>query len=136
MRPFSKPIFDEAARVMSQWLPRNARLLDAGCGPGRELKQMARLVPDGEVVGIDLAAGMVVSAHRAARAAGLDHCALYQSDVGELPKISADNSIWCIAASRITTIRSRRPLLKGSSGVCVPAACIASLIRDPPGTTR
>ncbi len=47
---------------------------------------MARLVPEGEVVGIDLAAGMVLSAHRAARAAGLDHCAFYQSDVGELPE--------------------------------------------------
>lgn len=86
VRPFSKPIFDEAVRVMSQWLSRNSRLLDAGCGPGRELQQMARLVPEGEVVGIDLAAGMVVSAHRAARAAGLDHCAFYQSDVGELPQ--------------------------------------------------
>jgi ubiquinone/menaquinone biosynthesis C-methylase UbiE len=86
VRPFSKPIFDEAVQAMSAWLPRNARLLDAGCGPGRELQQMARLVPEGEVVGIDLAAGMVVSAHRAARAAGLDHCAFYQSDVGELPE--------------------------------------------------
>jgi ubiquinone/menaquinone biosynthesis C-methylase UbiE len=86
VRPFSKPIFDEAVQVISSWLPRDARLLDAGCGPGRELQQMARLVPDGEVVGIDLAAGMVLSAHRAARAAGLDHCAFYQSDVGELPE--------------------------------------------------
>ena len=87
VRPFSTPIFGEAMSVMSAWIPRNARLLDAGCGPGRELKQMARLVPEGEVVGIDLAAGMVISAHRAARAAGLDHCAFYQSDVGELPEV-------------------------------------------------
>jgi ubiquinone/menaquinone biosynthesis C-methylase UbiE len=86
VRPFSAPIFSEAMRVMSAWIPRNARLLDAGCGPGRELLQMARLVPGGEVVGIDLAAGMVVSAHRAARAAGLGHCAFYQSDVGDLPE--------------------------------------------------
>ena len=85
VRPFSQPIFDEALRVISAWLPRNARVLDAGCGPGRELLQVARRVPDGEVVGIDLAAGMVLTAHRAARASGLDHCAFFQSDVGELP---------------------------------------------------
>ena len=87
VRPFSTPIFDEALRVISRWLPRNARVLDAGCGPGRELLLVARRVPEGEVVGIDLAAGMVRSAWRAARASGLDHCAFFQSDVGDLPAV-------------------------------------------------
>ena len=62
----------------------DARLLDAGCGSGRELAR-SRLVPDGEVVGIDLAAGMVTAAHRAARAHGLDNTAFFQADVGDLP---------------------------------------------------
>jgi SAM-dependent methyltransferase len=85
VRPFSTPIFDEAVAVMEPWLAPEARLLDAGCGAGRELRRMARLVPDGEVVGVDLAAGMVNAAHRAARAHGLDHCAFFQADVGDLP---------------------------------------------------
>jgi SAM-dependent methyltransferase len=83
--PFSTPIFDEAVAVLEGWLSPDARLLDAGCGSGRELRRMARLVPDGEVVGVDLAAGMVKAAHRAARAHGLDHCAFFQADVGNLP---------------------------------------------------
>jgi len=87
VRPFSKPIFDEALPVMRQYLAADARVLDAGCGPGRELQQVARLVPSGEVVGIDLAAGMVRSAHRAARAQALDNCAFFQSDVEELPEM-------------------------------------------------
>lgn len=86
VEPFSRPIFAEALKLISAWLPRDARALDAGCGPGRELQRVARLVPDGEVVGIDLAAGMVKIAHRAARAAGLDNCAFFQSDVGDLPE--------------------------------------------------
>jgi len=86
VEPFSRPIFGEALRRISAWLPRDARALDAGCGPGRELQRVARLVPKGEVVGIDLAAGMVVTAHRAASAAGLDNCAFFQSDVGDLPE--------------------------------------------------
>jgi SAM-dependent methyltransferase len=86
VEPFSRPIFGEALRLISAWLPSDARALDAGCGPGRELQRIARLVPEGEVVGIDLAAGMVVTAHRAARAAGLDNCAFFQSDVGDLPE--------------------------------------------------
>lgn len=85
VHPFSTPIFDEAVREMRAWLRPDHRLLDAGCGGGRELLRMARLVPDGEVIGIDLAAGMVNAAFRAARAAGLDHTGFVQADVSDLP---------------------------------------------------
>ena len=85
VRPFSEPIFAEALASMRGWIRPNARVLDAGCGAGRELRSVARLVPDGEVVGIDLAAGMVNAAYRAARAHGLDNTAFFQSDVGALP---------------------------------------------------
>ena len=86
VQPFSRPIFDEALEVLRRYIGPDARVMDAGCGPGRELQRVARLVPEGEVVGVDLAAGMVRSAHRAARAKGLDHCAFYQADVGRLPR--------------------------------------------------
>lgn len=86
VRPFSTPIFDEALRVMAEWLPHDARVLDAGCGCGRELQKVARLVPNGEVVGIDLAAGMVNAAWRDARAHGIGNVAFVQSDVGTLPR--------------------------------------------------
>jgi SAM-dependent methyltransferase len=84
---FTQPIFEEALREIAAWLPADARALDAGCGAGRELRAVARMVPDGEVVGTDLAAEMVRSAHRAARAYGLDNCAFFQADVGDLPRI-------------------------------------------------
>jgi len=86
VQPFSRPIFDEALAVMRDYLPCDARVLDAGCGPGRELLRVARMVPQGEVVGVDLAAGMVKAAHRAARASGMRNCAFFQADVGELPR--------------------------------------------------
>jgi ubiquinone/menaquinone biosynthesis C-methylase UbiE len=85
VRPFSEVIFGEALEEMAAWLRPDARVLDAGCGAGRELRAVARRVPSGEVVGIDLAAGMVEAAHRAARSHGLDHCAFAQADVGALP---------------------------------------------------
>jgi SAM-dependent methyltransferase len=85
VRPFSEPIFAEAIAAMRAWVRPDARVLDAGCGAGRELRSMARLVPEGEVVGIDLAAGMVNAAHLAARSHGLDNTAFFQSDVGGLP---------------------------------------------------
>ena len=85
VRPFSTPIFSEALEVMREWMPHDARVLDAGCGCGRELQRVAHLVPNGEVVGIDLAAGMVNAAHRDAAAHGLTNVAFVQSDVGDLP---------------------------------------------------
>lgn len=87
VKPFSTPIFDEAIAAMQPMLTRDARVLDAGCGAGRELQRIARLVPEGEVVGIDLAAGMVMAAYRDARAHGLTNCAFFQSDVGDLPAV-------------------------------------------------
>jgi ubiquinone/menaquinone biosynthesis C-methylase UbiE len=86
VRPFSEPIFSEALAVLADLVPRDARALDAGCGAGRELKAVARLLDRGEVVGIDLAAEMVRQARAACRAAGLDHTAFAQADVGQLPE--------------------------------------------------
>lgn len=87
VRPFSTPIFDEALDVMRGYLAPSSRVLDVGCGPGRELRRIATLVPQGEVVGIDLAAGMVGTAHASVRGRGLGNCAFYQADVGDLPRV-------------------------------------------------
>ena len=86
VRPFSTPIFDEALAVMHRFLGPDSRVLDIGCGPGRELRRVAELVPQGEVVGVDLAAGMVEVAHDEARKRGLDNCAFFQADVTDLPR--------------------------------------------------
>jgi SAM-dependent methyltransferase len=88
--PFSRPIFEEALAALRPWLVEDARVLDAGCGPGRELRQVARLVPRGEVVGVDLAAGMVAAAARACHAHGLDNTAFVRADVGDLPDTFTD----------------------------------------------
>ena len=85
VRPFSTPIFDEALGVMRRFVSADSRVLDAGCGPGREVRRVAALVPQGEVVGIDLAEGMVKAAHSSALAHGLSNCAFFQADVGRLP---------------------------------------------------
>ena len=85
VRPFSTPIFDEALAFLSRFVSPDSRVLDAGCGPGRELRRVAALVPLGDAVGIDLAEGMVRVAHAAACERGLDNCAFFQADVGNLP---------------------------------------------------
>jgi SAM-dependent methyltransferase len=86
VRPFSSPIFDEALQTIRGYLSPDSRVLDAGCGPGREVRIVASLVPEGEAVGVDLAAGMVSKAHASAVAHGLENCAFFQADVGSLPR--------------------------------------------------
>jgi ubiquinone/menaquinone biosynthesis C-methylase UbiE len=87
VRPFSAPVFDEALRPIAGYLAPDSRVLDLGCGPGRELRRVAALVPDGEVVGADLAPGMIRSAHAAARREGIGNCAFFQADAGRLPSL-------------------------------------------------
>lgn len=85
LQSFTRPIYEEAAAILRTLLPRNARVLDAGCGPGTETLLLTRLVPEGEVVGIDLAAGMVETAFASAQRRGVRNVAFYQADVAQLP---------------------------------------------------
>jgi SAM-dependent methyltransferase len=85
VRPFSKPIFDDALGVIRGYLARDSRVLDVGCGPGQELRSVAELVPRGEVVGVDLAAGMIEAADAGARSHAVENCAFFQADADELP---------------------------------------------------
>jgi ubiquinone/menaquinone biosynthesis C-methylase UbiE len=85
LQSFTRPIYEEAAAILRALLPRDARVLDAGCGPGTETLLLTRLVPDGEVVGIDLAAGMVQTAFASAQRRGVRNVAFYQADVARLP---------------------------------------------------
>lgn len=85
VRPFSQPIFDEAIGVMARYLRPESRVLDLGCGPGRELRRVAALVPAGEVIGVDLAAEMLRRARQDAAGAGTLNAGFFQADVGDLP---------------------------------------------------
>jgi ubiquinone/menaquinone biosynthesis C-methylase UbiE len=84
--PFTQPVYEEAVKVMQPLLSPAARILDTSCGPGAELVQTATLVPDGEIVGIDLSAGMVAEAYANAKRHEIRNAAFFQADVTDLPK--------------------------------------------------
>lgn len=87
VKPFSQPVFDELLALLLPHLVPDARILDPSCGPGIEAMALARLVPEGEVVAADLSRGMVKTAWRNARDAGLANMAFVQADVGDPPAI-------------------------------------------------
>jgi len=83
--PFTRPVQEEALKLVRRLLPRAARVLDLSCGPGAEMFQIAEWIPEGEIVGVDLSAEMVTAACEGARRRGLRNTAVYQADVTKLP---------------------------------------------------
>ncbi len=83
--PFSGPIFEDVASVLGSLATPRSRMLDCSCGGGTEALALARLVPDGEVVGSDLAADMVSTAAARAARGGIRNVAFFQADVAHLP---------------------------------------------------
>ena len=83
--PVTQPVREEVLKLMRRLLPRGARILDLSCGPGTEQAGLAALVPDGEIVGIDLSAGMIAAAFANARSRGPLNTAFFQADVTSLP---------------------------------------------------
>ncbi len=83
--PFTAPVWDRVLAVLREHVAPDARVLDVGCGPGVELRHAARLVPAGEVGGIDLAGEMLVVAAREAERRSIRNVAFVQADVGSLP---------------------------------------------------
>jgi SAM-dependent methyltransferase len=77
-------VWEEATgRLLDQvGLARGARCLDAGCGPGETMRQLAQRVgPAGEVVGVDLDAGLGADAVEALHAAGHRQCSFAAVDL-------------------------------------------------------
>jgi ubiquinone/menaquinone biosynthesis C-methylase UbiE len=83
--PFTAPVWDRALAVLRDHVVVDARVLDVGCGPGVELRHAAKLVPGGEVVGIDLAGEMLRVAAREAERRSISNVAFVQADVCALP---------------------------------------------------
>lgn len=59
------------------------RVLDVGCGPGTITADLARLVPQGSVVGLDRAGGVLEEARR--RAVGVPNATFQEGDLMALP---------------------------------------------------
>lgn len=81
----SVPVLQEGIRLVSLLTSRNSRILDLSCGPGLEIPALSALVPRGEVVGVDLSAGMVVASYERAKKEGVSNAAFIQADALNLP---------------------------------------------------
>jgi ubiquinone/menaquinone biosynthesis C-methylase UbiE len=109
------------------WLPRGIRpravnrldlkfgdrVLEVGCGTGRNLAYLSRAVgPNGQVYGIDLSEGMLAKARSACEQSGLTNVLLIQSDASEyeLPE-PVDGAIFSLSYA---VMRDRKQALRNA----------------------
>ncbi|MFF8593675.1 class I SAM-dependent methyltransferase [Streptomyces sp. NPDC015220] len=74
---------NSAAYLLGSLKP-HMRILDIGCGPGTITADLAALVPDGHVTGVDRAPGIVEKARATAAGRGLDNADFAVADVHAL----------------------------------------------------
>ncbi|GAB3904649.1 methyltransferase domain-containing protein [Microbispora bryophytorum subsp. camponoti] len=74
---------NSAAYLLGELKP-HMRILDVGCGPGTITADLAELVPQGEVIGLDSEPGILEQARREAQARGLGNVSFTTGDVNAL----------------------------------------------------
>jgi ubiquinone/menaquinone biosynthesis C-methylase UbiE len=77
-----------AANSASYLLPHlrpDTHILDIGCGPGTITVDLARLVPDGHITGLELAEGVLSQARDLASSQGLTNIEFVSGDANALP---------------------------------------------------
>ncbi|KAF7944401.1 hypothetical protein EAE96_010798 [Botrytis aclada] len=62
-----------------------SHILDLGCGPGSITTDVASLIPQGSIIGLDAGESVVESANAKARDLGLTNCSFQIGDVMKLP---------------------------------------------------
>ncbi|MEU5682720.1 SAM-dependent methyltransferase [Streptomyces venezuelae] len=102
-------------------------VLDIGCGPGTITADLAALVPDGRVTGVDRAPGILERARATAAERGLDNVEFAVADVHELDY--PDDSFCVVHAHQVLQhvgdpVRALREMRR----VCKPGGIVA--VRD------
>lgn len=83
VEPYVKVLFDAVEPFLKSHLVDDARIFDAGCGPGREAHLLANSLPNGEVIAADLSREMVKEAGHSGKRMGVENIAYFQMDVGD-----------------------------------------------------
>ena len=99
LRSHSWRTAENSAGFLLDSLKPGQRLLDLGCGPGTITLDLAERVAPGEVVGLDVAPGIVAAAEAAGRASGLANVTFRVGDAYALD--AADESFDVVYAHQV-----------------------------------
>ena len=114
---------ERTRQAFASFVPRGSRVLDLGCGPGRDTVHMARL--GYRVVAIDWSPAMVAEARRRVQAAGVsDRTVVTQAGIHDLDSVAALDAVFDAAYSNFGPLNCVEDL---------PAAARAIATRLRPG---
>ena len=82
---YKKHIVEHSFRVLKNYLRPDSRVLEIACGPGYEAIAISMLVPESEVVALDLSKEMIRLACRNAKQHLVNNMTFYQADAQSLP---------------------------------------------------
>lgn len=85
LRALSKRDASRETAFLVPYLRPSMHVLDCGCGPGGISLGLARLLPEGRVIGIDVEESQLEIGRREARDRGLDNVELKQASVYDIP---------------------------------------------------
>lgn len=114
---------NSAAYLLAHLTP-DARVLDIGCGPGTITADLAALVPDGHVTGVDAASGVLEKARATAAERGLDNVTFAPADVHALDH--PDDSFTVVHAHQVLQhVGDPVTALREMRRVCAPGGIVA-----------
>ena len=94
-------------------------MLDVGCGPGSTTIELARMVPQGSVVGLDVYVKTLEQTRASANDAGVSNIEFVQGDARSVPGFTDGNSMSCKRtwslmhlSDSVAALRERRRLVK------------------------
>jgi SAM-dependent methyltransferase len=122
---------EREAAFLLPFIPLRGRVLDAGCGPGSITLGLARMLPAGSVIGVDLDEGQVARARRAAEDGGVSNARFEVADVTALPFPDASFDV-VFAHTVMMHLADPRAALAEMCRVCKPGGVVG--LRDGLGS--
>ena len=119
------------AAFLLPFFPLFGSVLDAGCGPGSITLGLAKMLPKGSVIGVDLDAGQVARAQSLAAERGISNARFEEADVAALP--FPDNTFDVVFAHTLMMhLADPRAALAEICRVCKPGGIVG--LRDGLGS--